>query len=125
MDNKKMNKANCRLIAFYAPQYHPYQEMTNGGGRVLLATSISFTIGVMRVRSTLHIKPIALFETIRPALLCSLVMAAIVLIVKHLVIVKELNHSFLIYGFLAAIVYVVATFLMNRNILRDIKEILV
>ncbi len=94
------------------------------GIAVLLATIISFGIGVIRVKNILHIRSIVLFEAIRPALLCSLAMTAIVLISKHLVVLKEVNYSITVCVFLAVVTYIVTTCLMNRNIARDIKEVL-
>ena len=99
-------------------------QLIGVGYAVLLATIISFIIGIIRVKNILHIRAMSLFDAIKPALLCSLVMTSIVLITKHLAVLKEMNYGFLIYGFLATISYIVTTYLMNRNIIRDIKEVL-
>ena len=99
-------------------------KLIGAGIAVLLAAIIAFIIGVIRVKNIIHIRTIVLIEAISPALLCSLAMAVIVLITRHLMAMKELHYSFFLYGSLAAVIYVTGTYLMNRNILRDIKEVI-
>jgi O-antigen/teichoic acid export membrane protein len=100
-------------------------KLVGVGIAVLLSSVISFCIGLIRTKRLLKIKISQIFNAVRPALICSLLMAVIAFFLRSLTINKNIYINFMLLGGLSALVYFFATYLMNRNIFKDIKEALV
>ena len=94
------------------------------GIAVLLSTIFSFLVGLIRTKHILRVSIFEIFRAAAPALLCSLLMATVAFFLRSFVVNKNIYINFIFLGGLSALAYFFATYLMNRNIMRDIKEVL-
>lgn len=94
------------------------------GTALLLSTVVSFSIGLIRITHIIKINFLEIFEVIRPALQNSVLMLIGAIFIKSLALIKNVNYSFFILASLSAFIYLSSTYLMNKNILKDLKEIL-
>lgn len=92
------------------------------GIALLISTIISFCIGLIRIRWIIHIKLLKIFDSIKPALLCSLLMIIITAFLKSVNFTKNINYNFVICSGLSVLVYLIFNYFMNKHILQDIKE---
>lgn len=114
----------CIFFAIVVPMALKF-KLIGVGITVLLSSFISFGIGLWRVKRFLQLNPMKILKAISPAFLCSLLMLIAGSLVKALPTIKSLNYGFFIPIALSALIYISATYISNRNILRDIKEALV
>lgn len=108
------------LLVFLSAQF----KLIGVGIAVLMSTAISFYIGLVRIDRILRIRISEYFAAIKPALLSSLVMLSGGLLLKPIKINCNTNYSFIIVACGLFFAYFLTTYLMNRNILKDIKETL-
>lgn len=94
------------------------------GIALLISTIISFCIGLIRIRRIIHIKLLKIFESIKPALLCSLLMLIITIFLKCVNFTKNINYNFIICSGLSVLAYLLFNYFVNKHILRDIKEVI-
>lgn len=93
------------------------------GAAVLLSNLIGFCLGLMRVERTLHIKSLEVFNSLRPALAASLLMLAGGFFLKSFPMFTIQKLNFLIAATGSALIYFLATYLMNKNFFKDVKEV--
>lgn len=92
---------------------------------VLLSAVISFSIGLLRLRKIIDIKFSRIFAAVRQAMLASILMLVGAMLLKFFPITKIQNFDFLISAGVASALYSMITYFMNKNILNDVKEVLI
>lgn len=100
-------------------------QLIGAGIAVLLSNIFSFAVGLFRTKQILQIRFLEVFQAVRSSLLCSLSMALAAYFLKSFSFNSNIYINFVFAGSLSALVYIIMTYLMNRSILRDIKEVMV
>ena len=93
------------------------------GAAVLLSNFIGFCIGLIRVEKMLHIRSLEVFKSLRPALTASLLMLAGGIFFKSFPIFEIQKLNFLISAGGAVLVYFFALYFMDKNILKEAREV--
>jgi len=94
------------------------------GLAVLISNIISFCVALVRAKRIIQISFLAIFEAIKPALLCSLLMALAGVFLKSTSFTEALNLNFFIPATASVLVYILATYCMDKKLFANIKEIL-
>jgi len=95
------------------------------GLALLISTVVSFFIGLIRIKKIIDIKLLKIFQAIKPALLCSLLMLSIILILKYAIITKNIYFNFFIPAGISALFYFLVTYMLNKKALKEIREVLI
>lgn len=95
------------------------------GIAALLSAIFSFIVGLIRAKYIIKISIYEILEVIKPAFTCSLLMAFAAFLMKLIQFNQNVYINFIFSGSFSILVYFSMTYVMNRNILRDIKEALV
>lgn len=98
-------------------------KLAGVGFALLISSIISFIICVIRIKKILHFEVSKIFLPLAPALLCSLIMLTAAIFLNSVPIVKNLNFNFLISATISALIYFISSYFINRNILKDIREV--
>jgi|GEM_PF-1032608 len=93
------------------------------GVAVLLSNLVSFLISIMRIKSMAQVRISHYFKSLRMAIIASFFMVTITLLFRYLISIKIISCNFIILAILSLIVYLLVVFLMDRSIIREIKEI--
>lgn len=93
------------------------------GVAVLLANLISFTVGIIRTKNIIHIKLRQIFGALRLIMVASFFMLCAALFFRSVLLTKIADYNFIISSSVSLVVYIAATYFMNRNILKEIREI--
>ena len=97
-------------------------KLIGAGIAALLAALIAFVIGLHRMKKIANIRPLDIFEALKPALGCSLLMLVGAFLIKSLMASQHVAYGFLISASSAALIYAGATYVTNRSVLKDMKE---
>ncbi len=95
------------------------------GLAVLLASISSFTIALFRIKRILRVGPLMIFKAIRPAFICAVSMSIVTTILKFFIMPIHFKQDFIVLGSLSGFVYLLIIYVMNKNILKELKEVLV
>ncbi|MFZ5845670.1 MAG: lipopolysaccharide biosynthesis protein [Patescibacteria group bacterium] len=116
---------NALQVAFFTVLVIPLAMKfgLNGAATALLiATLVSFCLGIIRIKSILGVKLVKMLEAIKLHLLSSLFMVGAAYFLKATVITSNLKLNFLLAAGVSGGAYLLVTYHNNRKILREIRE---
>lgn len=99
------------------------------GFALLISTVISFFIGLIRIKRIIQIRILKIFESIKPALLCSLLMGSGIILLKHFLSNYNNIGAFAYYNLAAMVIFMVVVyslllFKIEKNVFKEMKEII-
>lgn len=99
--------------------------LIGAGAAVLLSSAAAFMVGLLRIKRIFALEPRSIWAAVRPALACSLLMIFVAAGVKQLVRRTSAGFdSFPTAAVLSMLTYFAAAYAMNKNILKDVRELL-
>ncbi len=93
------------------------------GLALLVSTSISFYISLIRIKRIINLNLRKLFGIIKPAFLGSLLMLITIIFLKPINLTKNVNYEFIYLSVVLIVVYLSYIYSANRNFLKDAKEV--
>lgn len=99
--------------------------LIGAGAVVLLSSAAAFMVGLLRIKRILALDPRSIWAAVRPALACSLLMILAAAGVR--VFGRRISagvDSFPAAAVFSGLTYFAAAYAMNKNIFRDIREVL-
>lgn len=91
------------------------------GLAVLISTMVSFFVGIIRIKRVIGLRIKNLFESLKLSLLATSLMLLVIICLKPIILTKIAYFNLIIVIGVSTLFYLISVYLMNKNIIKDIK----
>lgn len=116
------------FLIFIAPIAKKY-SLPGVGYVVVIASLVACCYAFYLVKKLLKMDLILLLNNIKPAMIASLIMSISILIMKQLLVAKEIvsigHYSFIVMALFAVLIYIYSLFIFESTVFKELKEILI